>query len=145
MKTTRLAVSLLFALTANAAAQSTPDLTGLWGATLRFGPDTRGPLIIYRTPDGWRADVAGFTVPVRGDRPATFAFELPDGKGSLRNGHWIQGGAATPVTLTPDASSPLSGTERGTGGEDRAGRGVRTWRGRSEERRVGKECRSRWS
>jgi hypothetical protein len=42
MKTTRLAVSLLFALAANAAAQSTPDLAGLWGATLRFGPDTRG-------------------------------------------------------------------------------------------------------
>src|SRR6266576_2617632 len=109
MKTTRLAVSLLFALAANAAAQSTPDLPGLWGATLRFGPDTRGPLIIYRTPDGWRADIAGFTVAVRGDRPATFAFQLPDGKGSLRNAHWIQGGAAAPVTLTPQ--------------------GVRTWRG----------------
>src|SRR5437764_1287088 len=129
MKTIRLAVSLLFALAANAAAQSTSDLPGLWGATLRFGPDTHGPLIIYRTPEGWRADFAGFTVPVRGDRPATFAFDLPDGKGSFRNGHWIQGGAATPVTLTPDASSPLSGTERGTGGEDRAGPGVRTWRG----------------
>src|SRR3989440_7282773 len=102
MKTTRLAVSLLFALAANAAAQSTPDLPGLWGATRRFGPDTRGPLIIYRTPEGWRADVAGFTVPVRGDRPATFAFDLPDGKGSFRNGHWIQGGAAAPVTLVSD-------------------------------------------
>src|SRR5438045_7621390 len=129
MQTTRLAVTLLFAIAANAAAQSTPDLAGLWGATLRFGPDTRGPLIIYRTPEGWRADIAGFTVAVDGDRPATFAFELPDGKGSLRNGHWIQGGAAAPVTLTRDASSPLSGTERGTGGEDRAARGVRTWRG----------------
>src|SRR5438477_7300972 len=124
MKTIRLAVSLLFALAANAAAQSTSDLPGLWGATLRFGPDTRGPLIIYRTRDGWRADIAGFTVAVRGDRPATFAFDLPDGKGSFRNGHWIQGGAATPVTLTPGPSSPLSGTERGTGGEDQ----LRTWR-----------------
>src|SRR6266487_3398836 len=129
MKTTRLALSLLFALAANAAAQSTSDIPGLWGATLRFGPDTHGPLIIYRIPEGWRADIAGFTVPVRGDRPARFTFELPDEKGSLRNGHWIQSGAATPVTLTPEASSPLSGTERGTGGEDRAGRGVRTWRG----------------
>src|SRR5438128_3143292 len=109
MKTTRVAVSLLFALAANAAAQSTPDLTGLWSATLRFSPDTRGPLIIYRISEGWRADVAGFTVPVHGDRPATFAFDLPDGKGSFRNGHWIQGGTATPVTLTPQ--------------------GVRTWRG----------------
>src|SRR2546429_5951876 len=125
MKTTRVAVSLLFALAANAAAQSTPDLTGLWSATLRFSPDTRGPLIIYRISKGWRAEVAGFTVPVHGDRPATFAFDLPDGKGSFRNGHWIQWGVATPLTLTPDASSPLSGTERGTGGEDQ----VRTWRG----------------
>src|SRR5947199_3429621 len=124
MKTTRLAVSLLFALAANATAQSTTDLAGLWGATLRFGPDTHGPLIISRTPEGWRADVAGFNVPVRGDRPATFAFELPDGRGLLRNGHWIQWGCATPVTLTPDASTPLSGTERGTGGLVHAGRGV---------------------
>src|SRR5256885_5489121 len=110
MKTTRLAVSLLFALAANAAAQSTPDLTGLWGATLRFGPDTRGPLIIYRTPEGWRADIAGFTVAVRGDRPATFAFELPDGKGSLRNGHWIQESAATPATPLPQRASTRRGT-----------------------------------
>src|SRR6267378_4999928 len=113
METIRLAVSLLFALVANAAAQSTPDLAGLWGATLRFGPDTRGPLIIYRTPQGWRADFAGFTVPVRGDRPTTFAFDLPDAKGSFRNGHWIQGGAAAPITLVSDPPS----------------RGVRTWRG----------------
>src|SRR5207247_676780 len=110
MKTSRLAVSLLFALAANAAAQSTPDLPGLWGATRRFGPDTRGPLIIYRTPEGWRADVAGFTVPVRGDRPATFAFDLPDGKGSFRNGHWIQGGAAAPVTLVSDPPRRWRGT-----------------------------------
>src|SRR5438552_16029724 len=99
MKATRLAVSLLFALAANAAAQSTPEVPGLWGATLRFGPDTRGPLIIYRTPAGWRADFAGFTVAVRGDRPATFVFDLPDGKGSFRNGQWIQGRATTPLTL----------------------------------------------
>ena len=110
MKTTRLAVSLLFALAANAAAQSTPDLAGLWGATLRFGPDTHGPLIIYRTPDGWRADVAGFTVPVRGDHPATFAFDLPDAKGSFRNGHLIQGGAATPITLVSDPPRRWRGT-----------------------------------
>ncbi len=110
MKPTRLAVTLLFALAANAVAQSTPDLSGLWAATLRFGPDTHGPLIIYRTPEGWRADVAGFTVPVRGDRPATFAFDLPDGKGSFRNGHWIQGGAAAPVTLVSEPPRRWRGT-----------------------------------
>src|ERR1041384_1801537 len=48
-------------------AQSPPDLSGLWSATLRFGPDIRGPLIIYRTGDGWRADIAGFSVPARID------------------------------------------------------------------------------
>src|SRR5437879_9010792 len=125
MKATRLAVSLLFALAATAAAQSTPEVPGMWGAALRVGRVTRCPRIIDRTSEGWRAECAGFTLPVRGDRPATFAFALPDGKGSFRSGHWIQGGAATPLTLTPDASSPLSGTERGTGGEDQ----VRTWRG----------------
>jgi hypothetical protein len=33
-------------------AQSPPDVSGLWSATQRFGPDIRGPLIIYRTTDG---------------------------------------------------------------------------------------------
>ena len=94
------------------AAQSRPDLSGLWSATQRFGPDIRGPLIIHRTADagGWRADIAGFSVPVRldgqsvrppspegrggqgvrtpegrGGQGARFAFELPDGKGALRD------------------------------------------------------------
>ena len=112
-------------------AQSPPNLPGLWSATKRFGPDIRGPLLIYRTPEGWRADIAGFTVPVQIDsiRPPSpegrggqgVRFDLPDGKGSFRNGHWIQpGGVATPVTLVPDRSpSP----------EGRGGQGVRTWRG----------------
>ena len=96
---------LCLALAASAPAQL-PDLTGLWGATLRFGPDIHGTLLIYRTPDGWRADIAGFTVPVRGNAPP-FAFELPDGKGSFRNGHWIQpGGVASPVTLVADGGGP---------------------------------------
>src|SRR5690349_9220819 len=103
MKTTPSAISLLLVLAATAAAQTpAPDLTGLWGATQRFGSDVRGPLIIYRTADGWRADIAGFTEPVRGNGPATFAFELPDAKGSLRNRHWFQGGTATPVTLVAE-------------------------------------------
>jgi len=122
MKTTPLAVSVLLACAATATAQSTPDLTGLWGATQRFGSDIRGPLIIYRTPDGWRADVAGFTEPVRGNGPATFAFELPDAKGSLRARHWFQGGTATPVTFVPDPA-PRSPSPAGRGGQ-----GVRTWR-----------------
>jgi CubicO group peptidase (beta-lactamase class C family) len=95
-------LALCVTLAASASAQATPDFTGIWGATQRFGPDIGGTLFIYSTPDGWRADIAGFTVPVR-RVGQSFAFDLPDGKGSLRNGHWIQpGGVATPVTLVPD-------------------------------------------
>ena len=96
-----LALALL-GVSVPAAAQSPSDLPGLWSAVRRFGPDIRGPLIIYRTPEGWRADIGGVTVPVRGNAPA-FAFELPDGKGSFRNGPWIPGGSvATPVALVAD-------------------------------------------
>jgi CubicO group peptidase (beta-lactamase class C family) len=127
--------------------QAPPDLSGLWAATLRFGPDIRGPLIIQRTADGWRADIAGFSVPVRIDgqsaRPPSpegrggqgvrtperrggqgvrtperrggqgvrFAFALPDGKGSFRNGHWFQAERyATPVRLAPDGPNRWRGT-----------------------------------
>ncbi len=41
-KSPAVTLALALALAANAAAQS-PDLTGLWGASLRFGPD-RPPL-----------------------------------------------------------------------------------------------------
>ncbi len=109
------------------AAQSRPDLSGLWSATQRFGPDIRGPLIIHRTADGggWRADIAGFSVPVRLDgqsvRPPSpegrggqgvrFAFELPDGKGALRDGFWIQpDGFATPLHLVQEGPNRWRGT-----------------------------------
>lgn len=93
-----------------ALAQTPPDFTGLWGAALRFGPDVRGPLVIYRTPDGWRADIAGFTVPAQ-PQGQSFTFTLPDNKGTLRNGHWIQRqGVATPVTLVPDGPNRWRGT-----------------------------------
>jgi len=92
-----------------------PDLSGLWTAALRFGPDIRGTLIILRQTDGWRADIAGFRVPAQSDGP-TISFELPDNKGSFRgkltgraiHGHWMQPRTqhsglryASPVTLEP--------------------------------------------
>ena len=103
--------TLLLVLPALLAAQTPPaDLRGLWGATLRFGPDIRGTLIIQRTTDGWRADIAAFSVPAQ-LKGQTFSFELPDGKGSFRNGHWIQpDGYATPVTLVPDGPNRWRGT-----------------------------------
>ena len=92
------------------AAQSPPDLSGLWSATRRFGPDIHGPLIIYRTPAGWRADIAGFSVPAQ-IKGQTFAFALPDAKGALRDGFWIQpGGFATPVHLVKEGPNRWRGT-----------------------------------
>lgn len=95
-------IPALLVLLAQTPTQA-PDFTGLWEATLRFGPDVRGNLIIYRTPDGWRADIAGFTV-IAQQQGQSFSFELPDGKGALRDGHWIAGGFATPVVLVRDGA-----------------------------------------
>jgi CubicO group peptidase (beta-lactamase class C family) len=107
-KSSAVTLALCLALAASATAQAPPDLPGLWGTSLRFGTEVSGTLLMYRTPDGWRADIGGFTVPVRGNA-ASFAFELPDGKGSFRNGHWIQGGAATPVALVADGPNRWKG------------------------------------
>jgi CubicO group peptidase (beta-lactamase class C family) len=86
----------------SAAAEPVPDLSGLWTAKLRYGPDIEGPLLIYRTNIGWIADIAGFQVPadVRG---STVAFSLPDDRGSFRGrieggtlrGDWVQNKSAT--------------------------------------------------
>ena len=91
-------------------AQAPPDLSGLWSATLRFGPDIRGPLIIHRTAEGWRADIAGFSVPAE-LKGQTFAFELPDAKGALRDGFWIQpDGLASPVRFVREGPNRWRGT-----------------------------------
>jgi CubicO group peptidase (beta-lactamase class C family) len=128
---TLLAVILAFAGSSVPAAAQTPapappDLSGLWSATLRFGPDVRGTLILVRDADGWRADIAGFAVAAQGDSQA-IAFELPEGKGSFRgrlvgreiHGHWIQPRTqhsglryATPVTLAPMSAGRWRGTVR---------------------------------
>jgi CubicO group peptidase (beta-lactamase class C family) len=100
------------------AQQAAPDLTGLWAAKARFGPDIRGPLILLRSGSGWRADIAGFSLPARFEGREV-AFELPNGRGSFRgrmnrtniSGHWIGPRTrtsglsyATPVTLKPSGS-----------------------------------------
>jgi CubicO group peptidase (beta-lactamase class C family) len=107
---------LILALAAPAAAAEAPDLSGLWAAKLRFGPDVAGTLFLLQEGAGWRADVAGFSVPVR-SAAGRLEFDLPDGKGSFRGrregalirGQWIQersvtGGLAyaTPVALAAD-------------------------------------------
>jgi CubicO group peptidase (beta-lactamase class C family) len=96
------------------AQQRAPDLTGLWAARVEFGPQIQGPLILLRARKAWRADVAGFSVPV-GMAGQVLSFKLPDGKGTFRGqlsgedivGHWVgqrseRSGAryATPLVLT---------------------------------------------
>lgn len=106
----------MLALAAPAPAAEAPDLSGLWSARLRFGPDVKGALLLLYEDGAWRADVAGFSPPVRSE-DGRLAFELPDGRGSFRGrregrlirGQWIQersatGGLAyaTPIVLEPD-------------------------------------------
>ena len=75
------------------AATATParegDLAGLWQARRRFGPDAIGPLLIRRTGDGYRAEMAGRTVPVRVEGNL-LTFELPGDRGAFRGR--IEGG-----------------------------------------------------
>jgi len=93
---------------------ATPDLSGLWKAEQRFGPDVRGPLSLESGPGGGRAEIAGRSAPVERRGPLV-SFALGDDEGAFRGvetgpaivGHWIQprvvsAGAryATPVTLT---------------------------------------------
>lgn len=119
MRTLRrmLAALLLAAMPVLAAADApAPDLTGLWRASQRFGPQMRGTLLIMPDGAGWRAEIAGFSVPVRVEGHA-LSFALPDGKGRFRGvrngpniiGQWIQARTvtsgndyATPLTLRPD-------------------------------------------
>jgi CubicO group peptidase (beta-lactamase class C family) len=117
------AAASLFALAPAAAQAPAPDLSGLWVAKLRFGPDVEGPLLLVRDGGGWRADLAGLDVPVRaeGDR---LSFALPDGRGRFRghfggariDGQWVQeksaGGGieySSPVTLVADGSGRWRG------------------------------------
>jgi CubicO group peptidase (beta-lactamase class C family) len=104
---------VLFLATALSAQSSAPDLTGLWAAKKRFGPDIRGPLIILRNGTRWNAEISGVRVAVRSDG-AVLSFQLPNGKGQFRGkltgqeivGHWFGEKSdfnltayATPVTL----------------------------------------------
>lgn len=102
------------------------DLTGLWGAKERYGPDIRGTLLIRPQGRALVADIGGFIVPVK-QQGVMLSFELPDGKGSFRGvrrrttieGQWIQpvtitGGAryATPLVLRADTSGRWRGEVR---------------------------------
>jgi hypothetical protein len=96
-------------------SNSAKELTGLWEAKRRFGPEVRGTLFVRQTGGTWQAEIAGRFAPVKleGD---SVSFELPDGQGKFRGrfdarrtkivGHWTQpqgveiSPLASPVTLT---------------------------------------------
>ena len=110
---------------ATEAAQSS-DLSGLWKAKRRFGPDVGGRLIVSRGSAGYVADLAGRRVPVRAEG-GSLAFELPGDRGAFRGrlergvirGHWIRppteansGRYASPVLLRRDGDGRWTGIVR---------------------------------
>jgi len=119
-------VLLIASIPSPATRINAPDLTGLWTARLRFGPDVRGTLRLVRSGSDWRADLSGYSVPARFTAGA-ISFALPDGKGTFRgrvrggriDGQWVQqitmaAGAAfsTPVILRPDGANQWKGEVR---------------------------------
>lgn len=114
-------LSLTVAVVTSVSAQ---DLSGVWKAKRRFGPDARGTLIVERTANAWTADFAGHTVPVRFDN-GRLAFALPNDAGIFEAsldgdriiGHWITPMSVTngsryamPVILTKSAEGRWRGT-----------------------------------
>ena len=119
-----LLITLAYAREQQGSTDPAEKLVGLWGAKNRFGPDIRGRILIHKTEQGWRADIAGFSVPVRWNSKDV-SFELPDGKGKFRGkregqqiiGHWIQpktqingNEVASPVLLSSQKASLFRGT-----------------------------------
>jgi CubicO group peptidase (beta-lactamase class C family) len=116
----RAAATILLLSVCSSASQSqvpapavTPtlnDLTGLWHAKKWFGPEVRGQLLIERTADGLRADIAGRAAKVS-ERGKEISFQLPGDEGGftgrfegpeLVRGHWIRG--RTPISYGRAAS-----------------------------------------
>ncbi len=101
-----------------ATVPSLQDLTGLWGAKKRFGPEVRGQLIIERTRRGLLADIAGRHAPVT-QKGSELSFELPGEEGAFSGrfegpsairGHWIYRSSASPVVLKSGGAAIWAGT-----------------------------------
>ena len=112
--------AIAFAALACVAAARADELTGLWKAKGRFGPDAHGPLIIQKEGATYSADMLGRRVPVRLEA-GELSFELPErlgkfhGKLEAQNilGHWFRFGtpvnrsdATWPVVLSPVLLKP---------------------------------------
>lgn len=95
---------------------SAKELVGLWEAKRHFGPELRGPLLVEKGADGWRAEMAGRVARVHVDGD-TVAVEFSEPKGAFKGrfdekrshivGHWVQAprvengtSYASPVVLT---------------------------------------------
>ncbi|HET9473649.1 MAG TPA: serine hydrolase domain-containing protein [Steroidobacteraceae bacterium] len=108
--------AIAIALLVCVGTASADDLTGLWKAKNRFGPDSSGPLVIQKEGAHYVADMLGRRVAVRMEA-GELRFELPDRLGRFRGkpegsnilGHWFRYG--TPVNWSsstwPVAVSPL--------------------------------------
>lgn len=111
--------------TVTAQTNSAKELTGLWEAKRRFGPDIRGTLFIRQNGGNFEAEISGRVVPVKTEGGA-ISFTLPDGKGGFDgkfdarrtkiSGHWTQERTtesgvlyASPVTLTKYAGNEWRG------------------------------------
>ena len=110
-------LTLALGVAANAAESDPAELAGLWKAKKRFGPDTRGPLVIHRSGANYTADMIGRLLPVRVNKDE-LAFDLPNRAGNFRGkldpkgrivGHWLRFG--TPLfraeSTTPLSASPV--------------------------------------
>jgi CubicO group peptidase (beta-lactamase class C family) len=102
-------------LYAQIATATTTDLTGLWEAKLRFGPDASGTIVLQKSGKEWLADFAGRIMPVKEER-GILVFSTPDGSFRARlekdgvHGHWSDAGRyATPVYLRPDGAQRWRG------------------------------------
>jgi CubicO group peptidase (beta-lactamase class C family) len=111
------------------AASASEELTGLWTAKKRFGPDARGTLIMLRSGGRYTADLSGMKTGVTNANGA-LSFSLPNRGGDFRgkldhgeiSGHWFRYGTpvygadkpgpitASPVVLKPDGPNRWRGT-----------------------------------
>lgn len=107
------------AQTSSAGKSPAAELSGLWVAKQRFGPEIRGTLLIRQVANRWSAEISGQTVEPRVEGQS-ISFTLADGQSRFVGkfdsrrfnilGHWIQPGTpevvsvASPVTLTKQGS-----------------------------------------
>lgn len=111
-----------------AGGASADELSGLWTAKGRFGPDTAGPLLIESSGGSYTAEMLGRRVPVRIEA-GELVFALPSRLGEFRGkregknilGHWFRYGTPvsgadapkpsqlSPVLLKPDGANRWRG------------------------------------